>query len=99
MRVSVRDSGIGIDQADQQYIFDRFYTAGDMQLHSTSKTAFRGGGLGLGLAISRGIVEAHGGRIWVESECCDEDRLPGSIFIVEFPLNLSTPGLIHRSYL
>jgi signal transduction histidine kinase len=99
IRVSVRDSGIGIDQSDQQHIFDRFYTAGDTQLHSTSKTAFRGGGLGLGLAISRGIVEAHGGRIWVESECCDEDRLPGSIFFVEFPLNLSTPGLIHRSYL
>ena len=99
IRVSVQDSGIGIDQTDQQHIFDRFYTAGDTQLHSTSKTAFRGGGLGLGLAISRGIVEAHGGRIWVESECCDESRLPGSTFIVEFPLNMSSPGHVRRSFL
>jgi signal transduction histidine kinase len=99
IRVSVQDSGIGINQADQQHIFDRFYTAGDTQLHSTSKTAFRGGGLGLGLAISRGIVEAHGGRIWVESECCDENRLPGSTFFVEFPLNMSAPGHTRRSFL
>ncbi len=99
IRASVHDSGIGIDPIDQQHIFDRFYTAGDTQLHSTSKTAFRGGGLGLGLAISRGIVEAHGGRIWVESECCDEKRLPGSTFFIELPLNTSTPGHARRSFL
>ena len=99
IRVSVQDSGIGINPVDQQHIFDRFYTAGDTQLHSTSKTAFRGGGLGLGLAISRGVIEAHGGRIWVESECCDEARLPGSTFFVELPMNMSTPGHTRRSYL
>jgi signal transduction histidine kinase len=73
-----QDTGIGISKEDQARIFERFYTAGDTQLHSTSKTAFRGGGLGLGLAISKGIVEAHGGRIWVESEGRDEERLPGT---------------------
>lgn len=87
MRISVKDTGIGIDLVDQQHIFDRFYTAGDTQLHSTSKTAFRGGGLGLGLAICRGIVEAHGGKIWVESEGCDEQRLPGSTFFIDLPFN------------
>jgi len=97
--VSVKDTGIGIDPKDQQLIFDRFYTAGDTQLHSTSKTAFRGGGLGLGLAIARGIVEAHGGRIWVESERCDERQLPGSTFFVELPLDSNLPGLTRRKFL
>jgi signal transduction histidine kinase len=86
VQISITDSGIGIDPQDQAHIFDRFYTAGDTQLHSTSKTAFRGGGLGLGLAISRGIVEAHKGTIWVESAGCDEEKMPGSTFFVELPL-------------
>jgi signal transduction histidine kinase len=93
--ISVQDTGIGIDPGDQLFIFDRFYTAGDTQLHSTSKTAFRGGGLGLGLAICRGIVEAHGGKIWVESECCDENRMPGSTFFVELPFLTHMPARIY----
>ncbi len=88
--ISVQDTGIGISKADQVRIFDRFYTAGDTQLHSTSKTAFRGGGLGLGLAICRGIVEAHGGRIWVESEGRDEERMPGSTFYIDLPIQART---------
>lgn len=90
--LSVQDTGIGIDPEEQEQIFDRFYTAGDTQLHTTSKTAFRGGGLGLGLAICRGIVEAHGGHIWVESEGCDPERLPGSVFHIELPLERLPPG-------
>lgn len=86
VQISVQDSGIGIDPADQKSIFERFYTANDTQLHSTSKTAFRGGGLGLGLSITRGIIEAHGGRIWVESAGRDERKLPGSTFFIELPL-------------
>ncbi len=99
LRITCTDSGIGIDPQDQPHIFDRFYSAGDMQLHSTSKTAFRGGGLGLGLAISRGIIEAHGGRIWVESEGCDEIRLPGSTFHIELPLNTTMPSLTRQTFL
>lgn len=91
--VSVRDSGIGIDPRDQPYIFDRFYTTGDTQLHTTSKTAFRGGGLGLGLAICRGIIEAHAGQIWVESEGCDPQRMPGSTFFIELPLEQPSNGI------
>ncbi|MBN1564681.1 MAG: hybrid sensor histidine kinase/response regulator [Anaerolineae bacterium] len=85
VQVGITDSGIGIDPHEHERIFDRFYTAGDTQLHSTSKTAFRGGGLGLGLAICRGIVEAHHGKIWVESEGCDEENMPGSTFFIELP--------------
>ena len=92
--ISIHDSGIGIDMTDQASIFDRFYTANDTQLHSTSKTAFRGGGLGLGLSISRGIIDAHGGKIWVESSGRDELKLPGSTFFVELPLQ-AHPGGLH----
>ncbi|MEO0565407.1 MAG: hybrid sensor histidine kinase/response regulator, partial [Chloroflexota bacterium] len=60
--ITFKDTGIGIPPEDIELIFDIFHTANDPQLHSTSKTAFAGGGLGLGLAICKGIVEAHGGN-------------------------------------
>ncbi|MBZ0293551.1 MAG: hybrid sensor histidine kinase/response regulator [Anaerolineae bacterium] len=84
--IAICDSGIGISKEEQQHIFERFHTASDTMLHSTSKTAFGGGGLGLGLAVAKSIVQAHGGRIWVESEGLDPDRLPGSTFYVQLPL-------------
>lgn len=86
IRISVKDTGIGVAQDERQRVFERFHTAGDTLLHSTSKTAFRGGGLGLGLAVCKAIAEAHGGRIWVESHGFDPDGLPGSEFIVEMPV-------------
>lgn len=86
IRVSVLDTGIGIAPEDQKTIFERFHTVNDVSLHSTSKTAFRGGGIGLGLAICKGIAEAHGGRISVESKGYDPERLPGSEFILTLPL-------------
>ncbi len=82
---SVADSGIGIDREQQARIFDRFFTTNDLSLHSTSKTAYKGGGLGLGLAICKGIVDAHSGHIWVESTGRDEQKLPGSTFHVSLP--------------
>ena len=91
VRLVFQDTGIGIAPEDQPYIFDRFYVIGDTQLHSTSKAAFRGGGLGLGLAICKGIVEAHQGHIWVESAGRDESNPPGSTFYVELPLTLTLP--------
>jgi two-component system sensor histidine kinase KdpD len=84
--MSVKDSGIGVAKDEQRRIFERFHTAGDTRLHSTSKTAFRGGGLGLGLAVCKAIAEAHNGRIWVESAGFDPAVLPGSEFIVEMPV-------------
>jgi signal transduction histidine kinase len=57
-------------------------------MHSSGKTKFKGGGPGLGLAIARGIIEAHHGKIWVESPGHDETNLPGSKFFVRLPLSI-----------
>ncbi|MBI5240226.1 MAG: response regulator [Elusimicrobia bacterium] len=59
VRFCVRDTGLGIAPQDLALIFERFYQAG--------KPADQQPGLGLGLEISRGLVELHGGRIWAES--------------------------------
>ena len=82
----VADTGIGIDPSEQDRIFEQFYEVRDPRLHSTSKTDFMGGGAGLGLAITRGVVEAHGGWVWVESEGYDPDSCPGSRFHVVLPV-------------
>jgi len=86
IEIIFEDTGIGIELEEQERIFSSFYEVRDPGLHSTSKTRFKGGGLGLGLAIARGIVEAHGGFLWAESEGCDEERCPGSRFHVLLPL-------------
>lgn len=86
----VRDTGIGIPVEEQRRIFDQFYVLGSIQHHSTSKSAFQGGGLGLGLAIARGIVEAHNGRIWVESKRRDLENPPGSTFHILLPIKQSS---------
>lgn len=57
--ISVTDRGVGIEPEDHQHIFERFYTA-----HQGRSSE----GLGLGLYITKMLVEAHGGRIWLESE-------------------------------
>ena len=82
VEIAVRDTGIGIEPALQNLIFEKFNQTGDVLLHSSGKTKFKGGGPGLGLAIARGIVEAHGGRIWVESPGYNEEVHPGSTFFV-----------------
>jgi signal transduction histidine kinase len=89
VRLSVKDSGIGIDPSQHEAIFDRLKVPQSVETHGTSKTAFGGGGLGLGLAICKGVVEAHGGRIWVESAGYNPQRLPGSEFIVVLPLSVA----------
>jgi signal transduction histidine kinase len=86
VQLTVQDSGVGISPEDQERIFDRFFVLENTALHRSSKTAFKGGGLGLGLTVARGIIEAHGGRIWVESDGRDEERLPGSTFHILLPL-------------
>ena len=86
VEITVQDSGIGIDSAVHELIFSKFYQTGEVALHSSAKTQFKGGGPGLGLAITRGIVEAHGGEIWLDSSGHDEESYPGSTFYVLLPL-------------
>ncbi len=81
----VKDTGIGISPENQTLIFEKFGQLGRANLHSSGKTKFKGGGPGLGLSITRGIIEAHGGTIWVESEGYDEKKYPGSTFHILLP--------------
>ncbi len=61
VEVTVRDTGIGIAPEHLPYVFERFYRVDQSRARST-------GGAGLGLSIVRRLVEAHGGRVWVESQ-------------------------------
>lgn len=72
VRFAVSDTGSGITESDLPHVFDRFWQA----------RRSRDGGAGLGLAIARGIVAAHGGEMWVESEV---DR--GSTFSFTLPVD------------
>jgi len=87
----VSDNGIGIDPAFHELIFNKFYQTGELALHSTGKTKFKGAGPGLGLSVSMGIVEAHRGLIWAESGGHDEELCPGSQFHVILPIKSERP--------
>ncbi|MCS7220761.1 MAG: ATP-binding protein [Anaerolineae bacterium] len=81
-RVSVRDEGPGIAPEHHQRIFERFYRV--------NPSLAGGEGVGLGLAISKAIVEGHGGKIWVESE-------PGKGSTFYFTLPLPLPAVLISS--
>lgn len=78
--VEVRDTGIGIPEADLPHVFERFYRVDTMRTRET-------GGFGLGLAIARQIIEAHHGRITVTSKLSY-----GSTFRIEFPIAAPHPN-------
>lgn len=78
LEVSVTDGGPGIQAADLPYIFERFYQGRTKAKHATP-------GSGLGLALAKKVVEAHGGRIWIESEAKKGTS-------VRFILRLTNPG-------
>jgi signal transduction histidine kinase len=91
IEVTIADTGIGISHDDQAMIFEKFGQLGRVDLHSSGKTKFKGGGPGLGLPIARGILEAHGGSIWVQSPGHDEKACPGSTFHILIPARAQSP--------
>jgi signal transduction histidine kinase len=72
---AVKDNGTGVPKENQQYLFRKFYQA-------DTSLARKANGSGLGLAISKGIVGAHNGRMWMESE---GTRGKGSTFYFSIP--------------
>lgn len=79
--ISIEDTGLGIAKEEQGSIFDEF--------HQSNRTTVRGyGGIGLGLAITRRLVEMHGGKIWVTSNGWEGS---GSAFCFTLPI-LATPS-------
>jgi len=71
---SIKDEGIGIPAEERERIFERFHRV-------ENEVTRRMRGAGLGLAVCRGIVEAHGGRIWVDSQAG-----AGSTFCFTLPI-------------
>jgi signal transduction histidine kinase len=67
VRVSVRDAGVGVDPQSMNKLLDAFYTT-------------KGDGMGIGLSVSRTIVERHGGRLWAEP-----NDGPGATFVFSIP--------------
>ena len=67
MRLSVRDTGVGLDSHNIEKVFDSFYTT-------------KSGGMGIGLSVSRSIIERHRGRLWAES-----NDGPGAAFCFSIP--------------
>ena len=87
VKVSVMDNGIGIPEAEQEKIFERFYQIED---HLTR----RHGGMGLGLSIAKQLIDMHGGKIWVESIVGK-----GSKFIFLLPQNAAQISAAQRVFL
>ncbi len=81
--VTVTDTGPGIAPADLPHIFERFYRGEKSRSRAS-------GGAGLGLAIAKGIVEAHGGRIWVENAPHAAAAREGAQFTLSLPRNESS---------
>jgi signal transduction histidine kinase len=78
VRLDVIDTGVGIATADQPYLFSRFFRANNHHAYT-----FNVEGVGLGLYITRSIIELHGGQVWVQSKLNK-----GSTFSLTLPLGI-----------
>jgi PAS domain S-box-containing protein len=82
VRVDVKDTGVGISEENQRFLFTRFFRA----IHEES--TFEVSGAGLGLYMSRAIIEAHGGKMWLE----ESELLHGSTFSFALPVVEQAPA-------
>lgn len=83
IEICIIDSGVGIAQKDRLQIFDKFHGAGDISLHGKNRNSIQGPSAGLGLPLAKGMIEAHGGMIWVDNSPASET---GSCFHILLPL-------------
>jgi len=82
--ISVEDRGPGIRADIRNRVFEKFFRA----MRDGDISDRRAAGIGMGLAIARGIVEAHHGRIWVE----DAEGAVGAKFVIELPIEAPSPA-------
>jgi signal transduction histidine kinase len=82
IQIEIIDTGIGIPEEDLPRMFEDFYRGSNTETKGT----------GLGLSITKRIVEAHGGKIWVESPCPDSNTGSKFTFIIPKKLKLKTEG-------
>ncbi|MGB2895723.1 MAG: HAMP domain-containing sensor histidine kinase [Anaerolineales bacterium] len=87
IELTIADTGVGIDPGAQTTIFEKF-GSGRRSKHTRNDGV---PGPGLGLHLAKGILEAHGGTIWVDSQGYDEELCPGSMFHLMFPFRASPP--------
>jgi signal transduction histidine kinase len=86
--IEIQDTGVGISEAQRESLFHRSFVLRDPRHHHSSRTLeFNSSGLGLGLPIACGIVEAHGGTITAESRVGE-----GSTFTISLPVEFSAAG-------
>jgi two-component system sensor histidine kinase KdpD len=81
IEVSVADRGPGLDEDERESVFDKFY-------RSSRVSSDRGRGAGLGLAICKAIIQAHGGRIWAENR-----EGGGTRFVFTLPIDAKPPSI------
>ena len=96
IEIIVRDNGIGIAPDQRDRVFEKFYGTTDLMRHSSSRTKYKGGGPGLGLAIAKGVVETHGGKIWIDSPGYDEVKRPGTSVHILLPMRTGPPATPSR---
>jgi signal transduction histidine kinase len=86
VRVTVADTGVGVPGGPAaEALFDRFASLGSAMEHHSGDFEFGAAGLGLGLALVRGIARAHGGEAWAEGRGRDPVGLPGAAFHIWLP--------------
>ena len=80
LRFAVRDTGVGVQEADVPHIFDEFFSSFDTEHHSSGEYEFGKRGIGLGLSIAKEFVKLHDGKLWLEP------REDGTTFVFEIPV-------------
>lgn len=78
VEIVVADTGLGIDRGDLARVTEPFFRRGEVVLDRSVQGRYKAAGPGMGLSRARATVEAHGGRLWIQSPGYDEENLPGT---------------------